>query len=88
MIRADLHRLDGRVDGGIGRQENDEDVGVVLLTAYATVESAVEAMKIGAYHFANKPFDLDDVSRLVEKALETTRLRRELRMSNRSRNRS
>ena len=37
-------------------------------------------MKIGAYHFANKPFDLDDVSRLVEKALETTRLRRELRM--------
>ena len=31
VIRADLHRLDGRVDGGVSRQENDEDVGVVLL---------------------------------------------------------
>jgi DNA-binding NtrC family response regulator len=36
-------------------------------------------MKIGAYHFANKPFNLDDISLLVEKALETTRLRREVR---------
>jgi DNA-binding NtrC family response regulator len=61
-------------------KEHDADVLVILLTAYATVDTAVEAMKIGAYHFANKPFDLDDVSRLVEKALETTRLRRELRM--------
>src|SRR4051812_8778375 len=61
-------------------KEHDADILVILLTAYATVETAVEAMKIGAYHFANKPFDLDDVSRLVEKALETTRLRRELRM--------
>jgi DNA-binding NtrC family response regulator len=61
-------------------KEHDADVLVILLTAYATVDTAVEAMKIGAYHFANKPFDLDDVARLVEKALETTRLRRELRM--------
>src|SRR4029079_11376772 len=61
-------------------KEHDADVLVILLTAYATVDTAVEAMKIGAYHFANKPFDLDDVSRLVEKALETTRLRRELRL--------
>ena len=61
-------------------KEHDADVLVILLTAYATVDTAVEAMKIGAYHFANKPFDLDDVTRLVEKALETTRLRRELRM--------
>jgi two-component system response regulator AtoC len=36
-------------------------------------------MKIGAYHFANKPFDLDDVAQTVQKALETTRLRREVR---------
>jgi two-component system, NtrC family, response regulator AtoC len=60
-------------------KEYDADVLVILLTAFATVETAVTAMKIGAYHFANKPFDLGDVSRLVEKALETTRLRRELR---------
>jgi DNA-binding NtrC family response regulator len=57
----------------------DPDVLVILLTAFATIETAVEAMKIGAYHFANKPFNLDDISMLVEKALETTRLRREVR---------
>ena len=57
-------------------KEHDPDILVILLTAYATVETAVEAMKIGAYHFANKPFDLDDVAMMVQKALETTRLRR------------
>jgi two-component system, NtrC family, response regulator AtoC len=61
-------------------KEHDPDILVVLLTAYATVETAVEAMKIGAYHFANKPFNLDDISMTVAKALETTQLRREVRM--------
>jgi two-component system response regulator AtoC len=61
-------------------KEHDPDILVVLLTAYATVETAVEAMKIGAYHFANKPFNLDDISLTVAKALETTQLRREVRM--------
>ena len=36
-------------------------------------------MKQGAYHYANKPFNLDEIALLVEKALETTRLRREVR---------
>jgi DNA-binding NtrC family response regulator len=61
-------------------KEQDPDILVILLTAYATVETAVEAMKIGAYHFANKPFNLDDISLIVAKALETTQLRREVRM--------
>ena len=61
-------------------KENDPDVIVILLTAYATVDTAVEAMKIGAYHFANKPFNLDDISSMVDRALETTRLRREVRL--------
>ena len=43
-------------------KEFDQDVLVILLTAYASVETAVEAMKLGAYHFANKPFNLDEVS--------------------------
>ena len=57
----------------------DPDVLVVLLTAYSSVETAVEAMKLGAYHFMNKPFDLEALAALVEQALETTRLRREVR---------
>ena len=60
-------------------KELDPDILVILLTAYASVETAVEAMKLGAYHFANKPFNLDEVAAMVERALETTRLRREVR---------
>ena len=57
----------------------DPDTLVILLTAVSSVETAVEAMKHGAYHYANKPFNLDEIVLLVEKALETTRLRREVR---------
>src|SRR6187397_338494 len=60
-------------------KEFDQDILVILLTAYASVDTAVEAMKQGAYHFANKPFNLDEVATTVERALETTRLRREVR---------
>ena len=49
------------------------------MTAFSTVENAVEAMKLGAYHYVNKPFNLDEVALLVEKALETSLLRREVR---------
>ena len=60
-------------------KQMDPDILVILLTAYANVEVAVSAMKFGAYHFANKPFDLESLAALVEQALETTRLRREVR---------
>jgi DNA-binding NtrC family response regulator len=60
-------------------RQADPDVLVILLTAYASVDTAVEAMKLGAYHFMNKPFDLEALAALVEQALETTRLRREVR---------
>jgi two-component system, NtrC family, response regulator AtoC len=60
-------------------KQADPDILVILLTAYANVDAAVEAMKLGAYHFANKPFDLETLVGLVEQALETTRLRREVR---------
>ena len=60
-------------------KEFDQDILVILLTVYASVETAVEAMKLGAYHFANKPFNLDEVAATVDRALETTRLRREVR---------
>jgi two-component system, NtrC family, response regulator AtoC len=58
---------------------HDPDTLVILLTAYASIETAVEVMKQGAYHYANKPFDLDEITLLVQKALETTQLRREVR---------
>ena len=60
-------------------KEIDPDILVIMLTAYSTIEGAVEAMKLGAYHYANKPFNVDEVALLVEKALETSRLRREVK---------
>jgi DNA-binding NtrC family response regulator len=83
---VDLVLLDQRLPDGDGlallRQIKDlsPDTLVILMTAFSTVEHAVTAMKHGAYHYLNKPFNLDDVSAIVEKALETSRLRREVRL--------
>jgi len=60
-------------------REVDPDTLVIMLTAHKNVETVVEAMRAGAFDYATKPFDLDDVALRVARAMETTRLRRELR---------
>src|SRR5688500_1351054 len=53
------------------------DMPVVLMTAFATVQTAVEAMKLGAYDYIQKPFDGDEIKLLVERTLEHNRLVKE-----------
>jgi DNA-binding NtrC family response regulator len=60
-------------------KESDPDTVVVLMTAHSTVQNAVEAIKGGAFHYVIKPFEMDEMMSLVARALETTRLRREVR---------
>src|SRR6188508_3218522 len=57
---------------------SEPDTLVILMTAFSTIESAVEAIKLGAYHYVNKPFNVDELAMHVAKALETSRLRREV----------
>lgn len=51
------------------------DTEVVMMTAYASIQKAVEAIKKGAYDYLQKPFDPDDVSLVIARALERKRLR-------------
>ncbi len=60
-------------------QKRDHDAVAIMLTAYSSLERAVEAVKLGAYDYIAKPFQMDHLLLVVSKALETTRLRRENR---------
>jgi len=51
---------------------------IITMTAEGSVRSAVRAIKAGAYHYLTKPIDLVELSFLIQKALETTELRREV----------
>src|SRR5947207_9761746 len=55
------------------------EVAVIIMTAFSSISSAVEAMKLGAEDYIGKPFQLDELGITVEKALERRSLRREVR---------
>jgi len=60
-------------------RERSPDTEVIVITGFATPESAVEAMKRGAFYYIAKPFRLEEVRQVVGEALEKTRLKRENR---------
>ncbi|MDD2463559.1 MAG: sigma-54 dependent transcriptional regulator [Desulfobulbus sp.] len=55
------------------------DIEVVVITGHATVDTAVEAMRRGAYDYVAKPFKINELRMIVEKALEKNQLRRQIK---------
>jgi DNA-binding NtrC family response regulator len=60
-------------------KEIDPECAVLLLTAFGTIDSAVEAMRVGALHYITKPFHTDEMLIQVERAMERRTLREELK---------
>jgi len=58
-------------------KEMDPNISVVMITAHGTIQSAVEAMKLGAFDYICKPFDLDEIKPLVRNALERKQMNEE-----------
>jgi PAS domain S-box-containing protein len=69
-------------------REHHPELIVIVITGYATVELAVEAMKKGAYDFISKPFSPDQLRLVVNRALERRRLHREMALLRQERARS
>lgn len=59
-------------------KELDEEVIVIMVTALGVLETAVMAMRLGAYDYINKPFNLDELAIVIKKSLETQDLKREV----------
>jgi len=68
-----------RLRSGVAGEQVNADVPVIVLTAYGTIEMAVQAMKEGAYSYLTKPIQYEDLSLQVKNAVERHRLTRELR---------
>ena len=66
----------------------DEDLAVIIITAYASVESAISAMKSGAFDYITKPFKNEEVLVVVRNAMERRRLVNENRNAARRTSRS
>ena len=81
----DIALLDLRLAGGSGidlmksLRDVDPDLPVIILTAYGTIESAVEAMKEGAYSYLTKPFDNRELLMQIKNGIDKSRLSKEVK---------
>lgn len=87
QLRKDIYDLiitDIKMPGDDGfavlreAKEVSPETLVIMITAFGTTESAVEAMKLGAYDYIHKPFKIDEIRLVVKNALEKKRLRGEI----------
>ena len=84
--RPDVVLLDNKLGNELGLdhiedfKKIDEDIQIVMITAYGSVSQAVEAMKRGACHYIQKPFDLEEVDMIIRRNLEQLKRRRSLEL--------
>jgi two-component system, NtrC family, response regulator AtoC len=84
-LMPNLVLLDNQLPGiqgieALGRiKEIDKEIIVIMITAHGLLETAVKAMKLGAYDYISKPFNLDEITLVIKKALETVSLREEVK---------
>ena len=75
LVLCDIYMPDGNgMELLQAIKEERPEASVIMMTAYTSTKSAIEAMRLGAYDYLSKPFDVDEVKVLVQKALEKTRL--------------
>jgi len=83
-LRPDVVFADVRLPGMSGIEllrrirEFDPSIPVIVMTAYGTIEGAVEAVKLGAFNYLKKPVDLEELKLLADRARETSALKQEL----------
>ncbi|RMC37814.1 sigma-54-dependent transcriptional regulator [Paracoccus alkanivorans] len=80
LMVLDIWLKDSRMDGiDILKQvkHNNPDVPVIIISGHGNIEIAVAAIKQGAYDFIEKPFNIDQLMVVINRAMETSRLRRE-----------
>lgn len=79
LALVDLKLPDGTgIDAMKKIQENQQGVAIIIITAFSSVETAVEAMKLGAYDYLCKPFNIDEVVMTVNRAIEMVTMRRDI----------
>ena len=61
-------------------REINTDVPVIITTAYSTIDDAIDALRLGATDFIKKPFDMDELIMLVERTMESSKLKQENRL--------
>ncbi len=83
LVKYDLFLIDMKMPGMSGLElltrikKMDEDAVIIMITAFASVSTAISALKEGAYDYVTKPVDPDELAHLVKKALERKALKLE-----------
>ena len=84
-MRPNVVLLDNRLGSDVGTDyieaihRLDEDIRIIMVTAYGTVAQAVEAIRRGAYDFVQKPFDLDELHLTIRRSLDELKKDRSLK---------